>query len=134
MAWLLVRAFADPKATAWQRGDIVEVRPDDFTGWGQLETLPRFVRVRVTGVTDGQVKRILEQADEEEEIVELTDKFGVRQLVIRVALRRVRKWGVRVDDLPSGVRATLLSTGEITITRAQALNYIKNQLGDAVIF
>lgn len=52
---LLVRAEDSPTFPApgsWQKGDIINVRgPADVDNpWGNLETLPKFVRIRITNV------------------------------------------------------------------------------------
>jgi hypothetical protein len=123
MCWLLIRAFSDAKPTAWQLGDIVEVRPDDFKGWGREEGLPKFYRIQITGLAASIAKNLLEAVDEHDAIVD-----GETRKVID----GVRNWSIKPSDVPAGARTTLQTTGQLVITKAQAANFIKDNLGQAV--
>lgn len=116
--WLLVRAFSDSRATAWKHGDIVEVRPGGFTEWGTQECLPKFYRVKVTGLSAAfrVIKVRLESAD-------VTINVGTGMVVAR---NRVRQYGIRIAEVPTGVRTTLQTVGELTVTKAQIVNVIKD--------
>jgi hypothetical protein len=122
MCWLLIRAFSDTRPSAWKLGDIVEVRPDSFTDWGALETLPRFYRVQVTGVSATAVKARLEKAD-------ATINSETGEIINHI---RVRLYGIRLADIPAGARNTLQNTGQLIVSKAQALNYIRDNYGTAV--
>lgn len=124
MCWLLIRAFSDTDKTSWQLGDIVEVRPDNFSGWGTQETLPKFFRVQITGVSAETVKGMLELAETHQEIQP--------DQTFKTVYDRVRNWSIKPADVPAAIRNELQSTGTLTITKNQALNFIKNNLGEAV--
>lgn len=129
MAWLLIRAFSDDKPTAWQIGDIVEVRPDDCK-FGNRETLPRFYRIKVNGLDHLKAKNILESPDEQiDEQINDSEDFLTGNNVIR---NRVRKYRVNTASLPRNIRSTLLTIGEIEINYQQIKNHIRNNFDQIV--
>ena len=122
MAELLVKAVsavhADPVKDlrgSYKRGDIVVVMPDGHA-WGLQERLPTFVVVRIPGVTVEQARRF---ADSEGTVDPFTAQLNVT---------RRRRWRIRWDNLPLGVRNALRDTGEVTVTWAQVRNFIENKL------
>jgi hypothetical protein len=117
--WLLVRAFSDARATAWQLGDIVEVRPGDFTDWGAMECLPRFYRVRVTGISPARIKARLEAVDQ-------TEVYNVEMDTTSYVHHRDRRYGMRVGELPSLLQTALQTTGVIEVTRSQVFGAIRD--------
>jgi hypothetical protein len=111
MAEFLIKAqsmtHTDPTKDArgcYKRGDIVAVFPDGHT-WGRLETLPKFVVVKVPGLNaERAAKYMAEQPD---------------------ALRR--RFRLRVDDVPAGIRNQLRDTGQVTVTWAQLRDFLRDK-------
>lgn len=110
MAELLVKAVdathPDPAKDArgcYKRGDVVCVQPDGHE-WGRLEGLPRFVVVKVPGVSVDQAEAHLERSE-----------------------TRRRAVGIAWADLPAGVRQQLQTTGTVTVTPAQIRNFVKRK-------
>ncbi len=118
MCWLLIRTRSNPRPTAWKAGDIVEVRPDACT-WGRAEGLPSFYRIQIAGVEADRVKARLEARD-----VTLNPDTGQE-----TAYRRVRLFRIDPADLPLQARQELQTTGQLVVTKAQALNYIRDNYG-----
>jgi hypothetical protein len=130
MAWLLIRAFSDDKPTAWKIGDIVEVRSDEFVdehGWGNLEGLPRFYRIQITGLSAEKIKHFLEETDEED-TGELTAKG-----LPKTKFNRIRKRLIDVTGIPTVIKNQLNNTGIVSVTVNQIKNYLKNNKGDAEV-
>lgn len=98
MAELLVKAVsvthADPakdQRGCYKRGHAVVVMPDGHE-WGALETLPRFVVLKLPLVSVGRVAKYLAGAT-----------------------GRRRRWRLRWADLPAAARNKLASTGQLVI-------------------
>lgn len=112
MAEILIKAVApnQPDAAKLARcyavGDPVVVMPDGHE-WGAAEGLPTFWIVKVPGVSVETASAYLERAQ---------------------AAARRREWNLDPTDLPVGVRDTLLTTGVITVTPAQVVNFVKRKL------
>ena len=129
MAEILICArnvtHADPamdRRGCYKRGDPVVVQPDGHV-WGRKEGLPRFVVVKIPGVSVATVEALVQPQTE--------DDSGNPAAV---TFRR-RRWRVLVDNLPAGIKQTLAQTGEITVTPAQVRNYVRRvrdniQFGD----
>lgn len=110
MAELLVKASdatnpdpAKDQRGCYKRGDVVCVRPDGHE-WGRLEGLPRFVVVKVPGVSVAAAESHLESSP-----------------------TRRRTLGISWADLPAGVRTQLQTTGTVTVTPAQIATFIKRK-------
>lgn len=126
MAEFLIKAISathtDPSKDtrgAYKRGDVVVVMPDRHE-WGAAEGLPTFVVVKIPGLDVEKAKAFLEP---ETEIDQETGE--------RVTTRR-RRWGVKWNDLPLGVRNALRDNGEVTVTWAQVRNFVENKTTLAV--
>jgi len=131
MALLLVmavsRTHADPvkdQRGCYKRGDIVEVL-DDSKHDGDIVAnpiAPPFVLVRITGVTQAQIERLMESHTVEEIVDGQT-----RQRVVRR-----RKYRVDVDDVPAGILAQLRDNRYVEVTWAQVKSYIRNKITNTV--
>lgn len=135
MAEILICArnvtHADPEKDrrgCWKRGYPVCVQPDGHQ-WGTKETLPRFVVVKIPGVSVAQVERVIDAQTEDDSGVEQVDDEG------RLKTFRRRRWRVLVDNIPAAIRNELLTTGSVTVTPTQIRNYVRRvrdnaQFGD----
>jgi hypothetical protein len=102
----------------------VVVMEDGHT-WGAEETLPKFVVVKIPGVTADKARSFID--------VQLDDDAGGLNLTAqgqRQAFRR-REWGVNWATLPAGIKNTLLTTGEVTVTVAQIRAFLRRIRDDA---
>jgi hypothetical protein len=124
MCELLVKArnaqHDDPEKDrrgCYKVGHIVVVM-DDGHEWGREETLPNFVKVKIPGLSADVVRDLIAEQREDDAGVPLTDANGLPQRYRR------RRWRIRVADIPANIRNTLLTTGEVTVTRAQIRNYV----------
>lgn len=123
--WLLIRARSNPKETAYKAGDIVEVRPDGCN-WGSKEGLPSFYRVQITDLPyDEKYNRILQRMDES---YVGTWPNGEP----RYQLNRIRLNKLDFESLPTVIKNRLKNTGMLQVTKAQVVNYFKNNYGSAV--
>lgn len=101
---LLVKAVdhthSDPTEDArgsYKRGMIVVCMPDGHV-WGNEERLPRFVVIKVPGISCGQVQ-----------------KYASAWLDGNGDTVRRRLWQIRWADLPLAARQKLATTGELVI-------------------
>lgn len=128
MAWLLIRAFSDEKATAWKLGDVVEVRSEKFVdehGWGKRECLPRFYRVQVRDVEADAIKARLEAPDE---TVTVDERTGEE----RRTLNRVRQCRVDVSRLDREALTTMDRDVAVVLSKADAETALRTNANTAV--
>ena len=118
MAELLIKAVdathIDPRkdlAGCYKRGDVVVVKPDGHV-WGKEEGLPKFVIVKIPGVTEAQAQKYLGPE--------------VNALALEETLTR-RLWRVNVDMIPNALLKKLRDTGTVTVTWTQIKGYIQNK-------
>lgn len=83
---------------------------EDGHAWCAEESLPRFVILKIPGVSVTAVNQYLQP---------WVDTDG--QTILRPKL-----WQIAVDSLPAGVRQTLATTGQYTTTWNAIRTYIKN--------
>jgi hypothetical protein len=98
---------------------------EDGHSWGLEEGLPKFVVVKIPGVTADKARSFID--------VQLTDDAGLPSFGIdgkRAAFRR-REWDVNWTTLPTGIKNTLLTTGEVTVTVAQIRAFLRRVRDDA---
>lgn len=139
MAECLVRIISstheDPviDAQCYKRGDIVAVMPDGHA-WGRRETLPIFVKIKITGL---DVETAKAWATEH---VEDDPEDSVKAAVLRQRLSAIlredvpvkprvmhrRLWRLRLNDLPTALRDELMTAGEITVTLGQLRQFIQH--------
>jgi hypothetical protein len=106
--------------TLYVVGDLIDVYEDDRHD-GDLVVnpiMPPFVLIKVTGVTKAQVERYLDP-DVEETLV--------NGEVQRTVLRR-RRFRLRVEDLPAGVRQTLTQDRYYETTLAAIRSFIRDKV------
>lgn len=127
MAEILVHASGRKAALpehGWQRGDIVDVKPDGHV-WGRMESKAaymaaggdparwpgRFGIIKIPGLTLGQIARYLERRGEEGQIG---------------ALRRGWKFDLDAASAAMSVakRREYQDTGAVTVTAQQAAAYL----------
>ena len=120
MAEFLIKAISvihdDPekdKRGCYKRGDIVVVMPDGHI-WGREETLPKFVVVKIPGLTVETAQKYTDPA-----YVLGNEEFGVAER---------RKWRVLVDSIPNNIKNQLLTNGQVTVTLNQVRNYIEDRV------
>lgn len=104
-------------AGCYKRGDIVEVMPDGHKR-GSKVTLPKFLYLKVPGLDAKRARKYLEEHKEQ--------ILGGNAPIARIARRR--KYRLRVDDLPGPIRGELLTTGEVTLTWAQARDFLRDKI------
>jgi hypothetical protein len=120
VAEILIKAVdathADPEKDrrgCYRRGMPVVVMPDGHA-WGAEERLPRFVVLKLPGISPERVQQ-----------------FTEHQMEGEVVYRR-RLWKFFVDEIPLAARNKIASQGYLTIgtggdfTWAQARNYVRN--------
>lgn len=109
---------SDPTKDArgcYKLGDIVAVHDDSRYTDGEPIAPPWYL-IRITGVTKAQVVRLLEP------VRDTLDPQTSRVL-------RRRRWRVNPADLPPAVRTTLQRDRYLSVTLAQARNYVRDKLG-----
>ena len=104
-------AFADKDRRGnYKRGDPVVIMPDGHI-WGREEGLPKFFIVKIPGLAVETAKKyIAEQMDS-------TDPE-------KPVLFRRRRFGLPVDSLPNPVKNAVNNQGIVTVTLAQARQYM----------
>lgn len=122
MAEFLIKAIdtahSDPekdKRGCYKRGDFVVVMPNGHE-WGKEEGLPKFVVVKIPGLSVEAAKKYIQSEEGE------PDADGNRPI-----LRR-RLFRILIDDAPSTIKQQLMDTGEVTVTWEQVRNFVKNKL------
>ena len=132
MAQILVKAIdathADPvkdRRGCYKRGMPVVVMPDTHT-WGREECLPKFVIIKIPGVSVDRVMKYLKQERED-----TADAEGFYPIYRR------RLWKFRFDDMPAAALKKLRDNGELIIkvgdyadkydyTWTQVRSYLRN--------
>lgn len=116
MAEVLIMARNSPSG-GYRRGDIVTIQSDGHE-WGLLERPPDFYLLKVPGVSVVRLERYL---------ADWTDTLNLGQR---------RLWRLLIDEIPAGIRDTLLITGFLTIgvnvTRAQVEARLRRKDTEAV--
>ena len=120
MAEFLIKAISathadtnKDKRVCYKRGDIVTIMPDGHV-WGKEEGLPKFVVVKIPGLTVDAAKKYAEPS-----YVLGNESFGLAER---------RKWRVLVDSIPTNIKNQLLTNGQVTVTLNQVRNYIEDRL------
>lgn len=140
------RTHPDPEKDrrgSWKRGMPVVVF-DDGHVWGREESKQQwisegnlaedwpsqgiFVIVKIIGITADRIKDIIEPQIVDDAGVEY-DNLSGRSLPHRF---RRRGWRVLVSSLPAGIRSTLVTDGEVTVTKLQVRNYIRRIRDDVL--
>jgi hypothetical protein len=137
MAQILVKAINqnhpdadEDRRGCYKRGMPVVVMPDSHT-WGRQECLPKFVIIKLPGVSVDTVRKYIEP--EREDTANAEGFYPT--------FRR-RLWKFRFDDMPAAALKKLRDNGELTIkagdysgdydyTWAQVKGYIRNLKTDA---
>ena len=121
MAEILIKAVDaahdDPekdKQGCYKRGDPVVVM-DDGHEWGKEERLPKFVVVKIPGLSVAKAKKYIQP------ILGIPDAEGERPMIRR------RLFRILLDDVPNLIKQKLRDTGEVTVTMTQIKNYIQNK-------
>lgn len=140
MAELLICArdatHADPdvdRRACYKRGDPVTVQPDGHP-WGRKEGLPRFMVVKVPGVSVEQMRGLIEEQSEDDDgaaapEVLIPRPWGLEALPSK-AFRR-RRWRFMVDSVPQKFRRALAESGVATMTPAQIRSYLRRTRDNA---
>ncbi len=131
MTELLIKAIdyvnPDPvedRIGSYKRGMIIAVKEDNHT-WGNKECLPKFVVLKIPGISVQNVLKFCESYD--------IDMGGGTMLTYRR-----RRWIIRWSDLPQVAKDKLKNNGELIIkvdnysgdydyTWNQIKNYFRNQ-------
>lgn len=110
MAEILIKAIdathPDPEKDrrgCYKRGMPVVVMPDGHQ-WGKDERLPKFVVIKLPGVSVEKVRKYIEP-----ELAPVPDPAGI------FPLHRRRLWSITWDDLPAQARNALKSREELVI-------------------
>lgn len=120
MCEILIKAIdtshVDPlkdRIGCYKRGDIVGVEEDGYE-WGACERLPKFYLVKIPGlsvVIARKYERMEMESDDPDN---------------KTVYRR-RKFHIPVDAVPAGIRNTLQTTGQVTVTVNQISLYLINK-------
>ena len=118
MAEFLIKAvdatIPDPtkdRAGCYKRGDVVVVMPNGHE-WGKEEGPPSFIILKIPGLSVTVARKYLES-----EYV-LGDKNK---------LARRRRYRLRVDDLPLGVKSELVSAGSVTVNWSEIKSCVQDK-------
>jgi hypothetical protein len=121
MAELLIKAIdathSDPvkdKAGCYKRGDIVVIMPDGHE-WGKEERLPKFMVVKIPGMSVAEARKYIEG--------EINDTNPDNIITITR-----RKHSFLVDDTPSNIKDELNTKGEITVTWDEIKGFVQDKL------
>lgn len=106
------------KAGCYKRGDVVVVMPDGWQ-WGRLEGPPKFVIVKIPGMTVEAAQKYIESEN---------DTIDPETPVV---LTR-RKYKFHIDDIPSEIKDELESKGIVTITKLQAEGFLNDKTKEIV--
>ena len=108
----------------YQKGDIFDAVRTDSLGAASPAFNRKFVWIHITGVptTAIQKARFLAKWN-------LDPAFSEDDAIM---LGR-RRWRVMLDDMPAGVKATLLAERQITVTWEKAKPFIKDHVEDRLI-
>jgi len=104
---MLVQVNDSPYETGAKKGDVIVVRPDGWQ-WGREECPPRYIVVRVKGMTMGEAQPY------EEQLMDTTDPENQ-------VLKRIRKYYIPTADVDEAIN----KNGKIDRTREQKLNNLK---------
>lgn len=114
MAEILIKAVSarhwNPEKelrACYHAGDPVVVMPDGHA-WGKEEGLPLFWVLKIPGVAVSRVESFLERTSD---------------------TSRRREWSLDIQALPAGARRQITEAGTLTVTRAQAQNFIRRKVG-----
>lgn len=109
MAKILMLAFdtfgadSEQDRFAYKIGHIVDVKPDTHV-WGSAEGLPKFWRINLPGIS---VDKVIQFIDDKVDLTKPNEPV----------LTCIRKWKMDANALPTAIRNTLVTKGEITITK-----------------
>ncbi len=114
------------KRGSFKKGDIVAIQPDGWQ-WGKQEhpatqdrfPEPKFFIVKVPGLDHEVVKQYFEP-----ETIDILDDDGDTTIDII----RCRKFHIMVDNLPQGIKNTILAEGEVTVNFNQLRQFIRNKV------
>lgn len=117
MAELLIKATdafnADPikdKAGCYKRGDVVVVMNDGWP-WGKSEGPPKFVIVKIPGMTVEEAQKYIESEKDAPDSEVLTR----------------RKFKFHIDGTPSEIKDELETKGIATMTKIQAEDFLREK-------
>ena len=128
------------RVAMWKRGYAIMVEDDGYA-WTRLTSKQvwiaqgnqaadwpsqgKTVLVKIPGVPAEKARTLLDPQTEDDAGV---DDFDGTKPRLKYRLRR---WSLRVADIPLGIRQTLNQDGEVTVTLAQVRNFIKRIRDDA---
>lgn len=101
---------------AYMRGDIVVVMPDGHE-WGKEERLPKFVVVKVAGMSVETAKKYMEPQVVDSGLVDVGGKATPR-------MTSKRKWKILMDDVPTAVKTALMKSGVYETSWSNIKTYI----------
>jgi len=114
-------------------GDVIEVYSAQKAGaWNGSEYIPhnnpprtpRLGFVFITGVPNIALDKIRSK---------LTVPYYDPLVVVNPNVLRNRLYGIRVSDIPVGVRQTMMNQKFVTFTWAQVKNFLRNKVADTLI-
>ena len=123
MAELLIKA-RDPidlpvneekRNRCYRKGDIIVVMPDGHE-WGKEERLPKFVVIKVPGMSVATAKKYIEPNEIDTGLV---DRDGER--IIKLVNKR--KYNVLIDNIPEAV-SNQLKTGVVEVSWDSVKSYV----------
>jgi hypothetical protein len=125
MAEFLIKAIdathSDPikdKSGSYKRGDVVVVMPDGWP-WGRLEGPPKFVIVKIPGMS---VEAAQKYIDSEKDI---SIPENPRTLTRR-------KYKFHIDDITLEVKSELDSKGTVVMTEIQAEGFLRDKTSEII--
>lgn len=121
MAELLIKAIDaihsnkdKDRRGCYKRGDVVVVMPDGHE-WGKEECFPKFVVVKIPGLSVEAGKKYTESD------YDLSDPKGERVLTRR-------KYKLKLDSLPGSIKQQLNKAGETTVVWGSIKGYVENKV------
>lgn len=100
----------------YRRGDIVVVMPDGHE-WGKEERLPKFVVVKVAGMSVETAQKYIEPRAVDSGLVDVRGRA-----ILRTTARR--RWKILVDTVPTAVKTALTKSGVYETSWSNIKTYI----------
>lgn len=128
----------------WKLGMVVDVK-EDGAAWGTHESKQAWIAsgktaaswpnqgrlaiLKVPGVPAAKARVLTEGQLEDDSGAPYYET--IPEANPRRTAYRLREWLILLDSVPAGIRSTVGSSGEVTVTRAQIRNYLRRIRDDA---
>jgi hypothetical protein len=104
----------------YRRGDIVVVMPDGHE-WGKEERLPKFMVVKIPGLSVETAKKYIISAYEDTGIVD-QDNHPIMKMVQR------RKYRILLDTIPTAIRTAITKDGIAEVSWENVKSHVYDKI------